>query len=102
MRKFAMAAIAAAFVTSPALAQLEGGVILTNPEFADGFNNRGQCESALAHVRNDQRKNPATRGDGYQDLNGSDFNHASRTTTRCEDIDGRYQVVFYVDGFPAD
>lgn len=94
---FAAAAVALA---APALAQGTGGIILTNPEFAGGFKNRGQCESTLAGVRNSQRKHPATRGAGYQTLSGSDFNRASRTTTRCESIGGVYRVVFYASGFP--
>jgi hypothetical protein len=99
MRKIiALGAVMALSV--PAFAQMDGGVILTNPEFANGFSNRGQCESALAHVRNDQRRNPDTRGSGYEDLSTSDFQRESRTTTRCEQIDGDYQVVFYVDGIP--
>lgn len=102
MRKLALIAMTTAFVASPVVAQSEGGIILTSPEFANGFSTRGQCVSALAHVRNDQRKNPGTRGDGYQELSGSEFNQASLTTTRCEEIDGRYQVVYYADGFPDE
>ena len=89
----------AAALAAPAFAQSAGGIILTNPEFGDGFKNRGQCESALAGVRNDQRKNADTRGAGYQDLSGSEFNQASRMTTRCENVDGTFQVVFNANGF---
>lgn len=92
-------AAAATLIAAPALAQSAGGVILTNLEFADGFDNPGQCQAALSHVRNDQRKDPTMRGDGYQDLSTSDFQAESLRTTRCELIDGRYQVVFYVDGY---
>jgi hypothetical protein len=88
-------------LAAPVLAQGTGGVILTNTEFEAGFANRGQCEAALAKVRNDQRKNADTRGEAYRDLSESDFQKASLRTTRCEEIDGRYRVVFYVDGFPA-
>ena len=52
-------------------------------------------------VTADQRKNADTRGEAYRDLSPSDFQKASLRTTRCEEIDGRYRVVFYVDGFPA-
>lgn len=97
--KIFIAAAAATLAVAPALAQEAGGIVLTNPEFGDGFTNRGQCQAALSHVRNDQRKDPAMRGDGYQDLSASDFQSESLRTTRCEMIDGRYQVVFYVDGF---
>ncbi len=94
-------AVLATTIALPAAAQSSGGTVLTNPEFAGGFKNRGQCEAALAGVRNSQRANPDTRGEGYQDLDGSDFNKASRTTTRCEMVDGKYQVVFYSGGFPG-
>ena len=99
--KRVIAALAAASFAAPLLAQGTGGVILTNPEFADGFGNRGQCEAALAHVRNDQRKNAETRGEAYRELSPSDFQKESLRTTRCEEIDGKYRVVFYVNGFPA-
>ena len=101
MKRLLVATAALSFAT-PAFAQLAGGIVLTNPEFANGFGNRGQCQSALSHVRNDQRKDPTTRGSGYQDLSTSDFQHESQRTTRCEVIDGRYQVVFYVDGIPSE
>lgn len=99
--KLFLATAAALSIAVPALAQGAGGVILTNPEFEGGFANRGQCESALAKVRNDQRKNPDTRGEAYRELSESDFQKASLRTTRCEEIEGRFRVVFYVDGFPA-
>ena len=91
-----MLAITAAVLAAPAFAQGSGGIVLS--EYGS-FNNRGQCESALAHVRNDQRRNPETRGAGYEDLNGSDFNRASRTTTRCERVGDAWQFVYYADGF---
>ena len=90
---------AAGLLAMPAYAQT-GGTVLGAPQFsANGYANRGACESALAHERNAQRADPSRRGAGYQDLSGSDFNHASRTTTRCELRDGRYQVVFNPNGF---
>jgi hypothetical protein len=93
-----MLAIAAGALGMPAMAQ-NSGTVLGPPQF-DSYASRGQCESALAHERNNQRKNAETRGAGYQDLSGSDFNRASRTTTRCEQRNGRYVVVFYQNGFP--
>lgn len=92
----AFVAFAAVVLAAPAFAQGAGGTVLS--EYGS-FSNRGQCESALAHVRNDQRRNPATRGDGYQDLDGSDFNRASRTTTRCERVGDAYSIVYYAEGF---
>ena len=100
MTKHLLAAAAAGLIASTAFAQGTGGVILTNPEFTGGFANKGQCTAALAKVRNAQRKDPATRGAG-QDLKGAEFNKLSLTTTRCELIDGRYQVVYYANGFPS-
>ena len=96
MRKIIFAALAGT-LAFPAIAQT---VVLGPPQFAaNGYANRGQCTSALAHERNTQRANPGTRGAGYQDLTGSDFNRASRTTTRCELRNGRYVVVFNRNGF---
>ena len=97
MRQFLVLA-AVASISSPVFAQDSGGIVLA--EYGT-FSSYGQCTAALAHVRNDQRKNPATRGTGYQDLSGSDFNRASLTTTRCEETSpGNYQIVFYSGGFP--
>ena len=97
MKKLIIAAAATA-LSFPALAQT-GGIVLTNPEFAGGFKNRGQCESTLAQVRNEQRKNPETRGAGFQQLSESDFQRESRRTTRCEERNGKFVVVFNQNGF---
>jgi NAD/NADP transhydrogenase alpha subunit len=97
MKKLVFVAAVAA-LSVPAFAQ-SGGTVLTNPEFGNGFSNRGQCQSALAHVRNEQRRNPSTRGAGYQQLSESDFQRESLRTTRCEERNGRYVVVFYPNGF---
>src|SRR5688500_3985115 len=95
-----LATAAALSLYVPAFAQGTGGVILTNPEFGNGFDNHGQCTAALAMVRNDQRKNAETRGEAYRTLSPSDFQRESLRTTRCELIDGRHRVVFYANGFP--
>ena len=100
MKRLLFTAAAAALSATPLLAQGAGGVILTNPEFNGGFNNRGLCTSALAKVRNHQRLHASARGEAYRDLSASAFQRESLRTTRCERIDGRYRVVFYVNGFP--
>ena len=99
MKIVTLAAIAAG-LAAPALAQGAGGVILTNSEFEGGFSNNGQCTAALAKVRNQQRADASLRGEAYRTLSASAFQKASLRTTRCERIDGRYKVVFYVNGFP--
>jgi hypothetical protein len=95
MKKLIIAAMAGA-IAMPAFAQ--GSVVLGPPQF-ESYTSRGQCESALAAERNKQRKDPATRGAGYGDLSGSDFNKASRTTTRCEERNGQWVVVYNQNGF---
>jgi hypothetical protein len=97
MKKFAIAAILASSLSVPAFAADEG-VVLGAPQF-QSYSSRGRCESALAAERNSQRRNPETRGQGYQDMSGSDFNRASRTTTRCERRNGQWVVVYYANGF---
>jgi hypothetical protein len=101
MKKIVIAFVAAATTfAGPAFAQTSGGIQLGSPQFQDRYSNRGACESALAHERNSQRKDASTRGAGYQDLSGSDFNRASLTTTRCEQLpDGGYGVFYYQNGF---
>ena len=100
MKRILMAATAAALAI-PAFAQGAGGVILTNTEFEGGFSNNGQCTAALAKVRNKQRADASLRGEAYRELSASAFQKESLRTTRCERIDGKYRVVFYVDGFPG-
>ena len=85
----------------PATAQTsENGTILTNtPEMAAGFENAGQSRATFRKLRNDQRKSGERGGEPYDSMSNSDYNEASRTTTRCEEIDGRYYVVFNAEGF---
>ena len=105
MRKFMMAALAAtAAIAVPAMAQTvtsPDGTILTNtPEMAAGYSNKGQCQSTFRQLRNDQRASGMRGGEPYDSMTNSEYNNASRTTTRCERLDdGRYYVVFNADGF---
>jgi len=101
MKNLMIAAAAAAAIAMPAIAQTsENGTILTNtPEMAAGFENSGQCQSTFRKLRNDQRKSGERGGEPYDSMSNSDYNEASRTTTRCEEIDGRYYVVFNAEGF---
>jgi len=101
MKRILIAATAAAAIAVPAFAQGAGGVILTNTEFEGGFSNNGQCTAALAKVRNKQRADASLRGEAYRELSASAFQKESLRTTRCERIDGKYRVVFYLDGFPG-
>ena len=96
-----MIAAAAAMIAVPVAAQTStNGTVLTNtPEMAAGFDNYGQCQSTFRQLRNDQRKSGERGGEPYDSMSNSDYNDASRTTTRCEEIDGRYYVVFNADGF---
>ena len=103
MRIIMMAALAAtAAIATPAMAQSSpNGIVLTNtPEMAAGFDNKGQCQAAFRQLRNDQRKSGDRGGEPYNSMDNGDYNEASRTTTRCEQLeDGRYYVVFNADGF---
>ncbi|MCL6739857.1 hypothetical protein LZ518_01720 [Sphingomonas sp. RB56-2] len=99
MKTLFVGAVALA-LAAPVAAQSAGGVILTNTEFNGGFGNNGQCTAALAKVRNHQRLHADARGEAYRNLSASAFQKASLRTTRCEKIDGRHRVVFYVDGIP--
>ena len=104
MRTFMIAAVAAtAAISVPSMAQVSSpnGTVLTNTEeMADGFDNMGQCQSAFRQLRNDQRKSGARGGEPYDSMSNSDYNNASRETTRCEQLaDGRYHVVFNPNGF---
>lgn len=101
--KIIVFALAASALAMPAVANhvtSPNGTVLHNTEFATaGYANRGQCQAVLSKVRNAQRANPETRGEGYRDLSPSDFQKESLKTTRCEEINGRYYVVFNANGF---
>ena len=103
MRTIIMAALAAsAAIATPAMAQTSpNGIVLTNtPEMAAGYDNKGQCQAAFRQLRNDQRKSGERGGEPYDSMTNGDYNEASRTTTRCEQLDdGRYYVVFNAEGF---
>jgi hypothetical protein len=59
-----------------------------------------QCQSTFRQLRNDQRKSADRGGEPYDSMSNSEYNNASRTTTRCEQLDdGRYYVVFNAAGF---
>ena len=96
-----VAATAAIAVAMPATAQTSpNGIVLTNTEeMAEGFDNYGQCQSTFRQLRNDQRKSGNRGGEPYDSMSNSEYNQASRDTTRCEEIDGRYYVVFNAAGF---
>ncbi len=102
MRMFAIA-LAATALSVPAVASAQvspNGTVLTNtPEMRAGFANRGQCQAAFRQLRNDQRKSGDRGGEPYNSMDNGDYNKASRTTTRCEEINGRYYVVFNANGF---
>ena len=100
MKRVLFAAIAAS-LSAPLMAQGAGGVILTNTEFGTGFDNNGQCTAALAQVRNKQRLDANLRGDAYKTLSASAFQKESLRTTRCELVNGKHRVVFYVNGIPG-
>ncbi len=102
---FMMAAVAAtAAIAVPAVAQdvsaPAGGIILINTaEMEAGFDNRGQCQSTFRQLRNDQRKSGNRGSEEYNAMSNGEYNNASRTTTRCEQLeDGRYYVVYYPNG----
>ena len=103
MMKLMIAAAAASVIATPALAthvSSPNGTVLTNtPEMEEGFDNYGQCQSAFRQLRNEQRKSGMRGGEPYDSMSNGAYNNASRTTTRCEEIDGRYYVVFNANGF---
>ena len=69
-----------------------GGVV--NTENPDGFRNKGQCQSALSHEINRQRKNPDERVPSRQDQKSSDFQRdmLDRFECRFDEGDGVYRV----------
>lgn len=104
MKLLIIAATAAALAmpAMPAMAQTSpNGIVLTNSEaMADGFTTHDECQPVFRQLRNDQRKSGLRGGEPYDSMSNSDYNRASRDTTRCELLeDGRYYVVFSAAGF---
>ena len=100
MKILLIAAAAAAFAM-PAMAQTSpNGIVLTNTEaMANGFESRDECQSTFRELRNEQRKSGARGGEPYDSMSNSEYNRASRDTTRCEQLDDdRYYIVFNADG----
>jgi len=100
--KLMLIAATAAALAVPAMAQTSpNGIVLTNtPEMAAGYDNKDDCQSTFRQLRNDQRKSGARGGEPYDSMSNSEYNRASRDTTRCERLtDGRYYVVFNPTGF---
>ena len=101
MKKLMIAA-AAAMISTPVVANhvtSPNGTVLTNtPEMHAGFENYGQCQSAFRQLRNDQRKSGDRGLPEYDAMTNGEYNNASRTTTQCEEINGRYYVVYNVNG----
>ena len=64
-----------------------GGVV--NTENPDGFRNKGQCQSALSHEINRQRKDPSARVASRQDQKASDFQR---------DMLDRFECRFWEEG----
>ena len=102
MRLSSLALVAAA-MSLPAMAVAQtstDGTVLTNtPEMRAGFENQGQCMAAFRQLRNEQRKSGDRGGEPYNSMSNGDYNKASKTTTRCEQINGRYYVVYNANGF---
>ena len=100
--KLMLIAATAAALAMPAMAQTwPNGIVLTNtPAMAAGYDSKDDCQSTFRQLRNDQRKSGARGGEPYDSMSNSEYNRASRDTTRCEQLeDGRYYVVFNPTGF---
>ena len=79
MRKMMIALLLAGGVSSAALAE-------HNPTPPEGYDNYGQCRSALAMAQNDVRMNP----EEYSDIAAEQIE-----TAECEeDVDGSYRIIF--------
>ena len=102
MKRILVAMMAGAIATPAFADHVPGHVDDTVPGFEDSYDNRGQCESALAQARNERRKNPELRGEAYEELSGAEYNRESMRTTECrQNEDGTWYVFFDADGLNA-
>ena len=99
MKKFMSLALVASCLATPVSlsAQAPGTAPGTT-----GFENRGQCERALAQMRNNFRKNPELRElaglAGTKDLSNKEFNEFAREDFECrEHTDGTFFINFIPD-----
>ena len=99
MSRTLLAAAASAALVLPAAATAadyptgDGPGGMVNQLNPDGFENRGQCESALARETNRQRQNPDERVVSRQGESTSEFQHNIQDRFVCEqDADGAWRV----------
>ena len=85
MKKTALALLAAGTLAVPAQA---GHEAFPN---AAGYDNRGQCQAALMHARNQLRQNPEERHPNDANLNNREFNQRTTQNWQCQrGEDGRW------------
>jgi hypothetical protein len=98
MNKILVAMMAGAAATPAFADHVPGHADDTVPGFEDSYDNRGQCESALAQARNERRKNTDALGWAYEELSGAEYNRESMRTTECrQNEDGTWYVFFDAD-----
>jgi len=100
MNKY-LAMAAAVTLASPAFGQGSRQMVLTNPEAANGFETRGECEAAIAGSMSRGRKDVGTRPIRAQDRYGSRFNQARGNLSRCENSAGEFLILVYPANFPG-
>ena len=100
MNKYLVVAAAMA-LAHPAFAQGSRQMVLTNPESANGFETRGECQAAIAGFMSRDRNDVGTRPVRAQDRSGSRFNQARGNLSRCENRAGEYLILVYPANFPG-
>jgi hypothetical protein len=101
MKKFMSLALVASCLATPlSLSAQEPG---TAPG-TTGFKNRGECESTLAKMRNNFRKNPELRElaglSGTGDLSNKEFNEFAREDFECRE--DKATGTFFINFIPDD
>jgi hypothetical protein len=90
MKKFLMTALVAGALAIPSAGFTQGTPVGDDivPGNSAGFQSRGQCESALARQRNEDRRNQS-------ELSNKDYNRLTRENVSCAKTQGGlFRVVF--------
>ena len=87
MKKYMLAALVGGSLALPGAVFAQGSI--GEP---GGYSNYGQCQSALAQLRNEGRKDETPGSDGARYTN-QEYNQKTRANFQCQKHGARYYIV---------
>ncbi len=89
MKKYILTAMIGGAMLLPSIASAQIGSTRGDP---NGYDNRGQCQSALMQLRNEGRKDTTAGSDGARYTN-QEYNSKTKANFVCEERNGRFFIV---------